>query len=202
LRQAIVDSCFLSRFKKGTDLEKDFFTLIKEGDFDLCIHPYIYENELDMFPYVDELISKDIFHVMAYESFLRTDSYKEFYKGIFIEIYNEFADRMEVINPRKAAYMKRLDDSIDIFTYRSMKSSLGDVHLIMLALFADIPIILSEDSIDLREAFQIAKAKMNRVGFSLKLYCISDLIDEIDANPNKEISHSELRRMKRAFGKS
>lgn len=201
MRKAIIDSCFINKFKDGTDLVDDFFKLMRELNIELFMHPYIAEYELDMFPYIDKLIEQGVFSVISYEVFLPNELYKTMYQSLYIEIYNEFVDRMELINPRKAELMKKLDADTNVFRTRYSKSSMGDVHMIMLALYEDIPIILSEDNKDLWEAYNIAKPKIEREGYMLNIFKISDVIDILDNDSNCSISHKELKRMRRHFGR-
>ena len=154
MEKVIIDTCFLNRFKRGSGLEDDFGLLMKEMDYEILIRPYIREYELDMFYYVDEYIDKGILKNVSYEDFLFNDFEKRYYRDIFIEIYNEFCERQQKLNPVKAKKMKKLDQDTDVFKIRRSGASIGDVHIILLALFEDISIILSEDNKDMIDSLK------------------------------------------------
>lgn len=196
--KAIIDTCFIERFNKDSKSLMDFEILMKEAGLDLLIHEYIYENELSMFSYANQIIEHSICRVIEYKDFLSDDWLKEQYKGYFLEIYNEFYNRLRGMNSFKAEKMKELDESTDIFTYRSSGSSLGDVHMIIMALFLDVPIILSEDS-DMALIYDIAKRKINSGNRELEVYRINDVIEYIKANGSQLLSGKELRRIRRAY---
>lgn len=202
MEKVIIDTCFLNRFKRGSGLEDDFGLLMKEMDYEILIHPYIREYELDMFYYVDEYIDKGILKNVSYEDFLFNDFEKRYYRDIFIEIYNEFCERQQKLNPVKAKKMKKLDQDTDVFKIRRSGASIGDVHIILLALFEDISIILSEDNKDMIEIYKIASKRMERDGYHLRIYKVKNVIESLEKRDNCNISGKVLRRLKRAYCKS
>jgi len=200
LNKAIVDTCFLEKFNiKGGFSDDDFRMLIEGADLELYIHPYVFDNELDMFSYAQRLVDKGICKKVDYESFIGADYYFEMYKSLYIEIYNEFYERKKISNEFKAMKMHSLEPDTDIINNRYSGSSMGDVHIIMMALFMEIPIILSEDNIDMIEIYDIAKRKINSDRTSLKIYKLGDVIEM--AKENGIILGSELRRIRRAYDK-
>ena len=97
----------------------------------------------------------------------------------------------------KADKAVRLTDKDNVFEIRKSGSSLGDVHIIMMAFFMDIPIILSEDS-DMDIIYQIAKNKMQSKKTSLKVYRVKDIIDELEKKDDCKISHKQLKKIGRS----
>lgn len=199
MNKAIIDTCFLEKFNTKNGFQADdFITLISGAGFELVIHPYVYENEMKMLPYVDTVIRKEVCRVADYSSFLKNDYEKFYYSGLYIEIYNDFCERQKIINPKKAEYMHKLGNNVDVFTCRYSKSSMGDVHVILLSLFLDVPIIMSEDNSDMNEIYQIAKSKMNSDKHVIEVLRVCDVVDI--AKQKGTIDNKELKRIKRAFG--
>ncbi|MBO7453017.1 MAG: hypothetical protein J6U54_22010 [Clostridiales bacterium] len=196
--KVIVDTCFLSKFKKGTEISPDFRTLIDEAGFELLVHPYTYENEMGITSRMRKNLEQNNCRVIEYTEFLSSDAFRKYYSGLFIEIYNEFYARLVSCDSIKADKMHRLEEETDVFNIRFSGSSLGDVHIILLALFKNIPIILSEDS-DMSMIYSIAKTKINSDSYQLKVYKIVDLVEYIKAKDGKTISNNELKRIRRAY---
>lgn len=61
--------------------------------------------------------------------------------------------------------------------------SLGDVHMILMAFFMNVPIILTEDT-DIEILKKITKLKINSDKYNLEIYSAMDLLIEI-AKKNK-----------------
>lgn len=198
--KAIIDTCFFEQFNKGIRFsEDDFCTLMYAMQMEILIHPYVYDKELSMHAYIDTLINKGLCRVVDYEEFLTTEYFKEMYRGLFVEIYNEFYNRKLVSNSRKAEKMHQLGQDTDIFEVRFSGASIGDVHIIMMAFFMNIPIILSEDNVDMMELYEIAKNKMNSDQYQLVLYKIKDVIEIV--KDKKILSGKEIKRFRRAYTK-
>lgn len=63
----------------------------------------------------------------------------------------------------------------DVFTYRKAAMSLGDVHMILMAFFTGMPIILTEDS-DIDVLRSITKRKMGSETYALEIYSAVDVL--------------------------
>ena len=198
--KAIIDTCFLQKFHQKGRFSDDFKLIVNAGEFELCIHPYVYDSELSMFSFVTSLLKQGICRIVDYNEFIGKEHIKMYYTGLYYEIYNEFYDRLKVICPSKAEKMHKLDKKTDIFTYRHAGSSLGDVHMVLMALFMNIPIILSEDS-DMELIFRIASKKINSDKYELEVYRIKDVSELISSKENCLISASELKRIRRAYAR-
>ncbi|SNU06191.1 hypothetical protein SAMN06297422_10676 [Lachnospiraceae bacterium] len=200
MNKAIIDTCFLEQFNKRPKYQvDDFRTLINGSEFELLIHPYVYIYELSMFSYINTLINDGLCRVVDYCEFIKTEYFKEYYKGLYIQIYNEFVQRKQITNPRKAMKMIPLDDNSDVFEIKHSGASYGDVHIIMMALFMEILIVLSEDNEDLIEIYNIAKKKINSERYKLLIYQVSDVVDLV--RTKGIIAKKELKRIDRAFSR-
>lgn len=198
LIKAILDTCFLEKFKKGTNISPDFNLLMTTVGFELLIHPYVYEYEMNMSSYANKIINQNGCRVVDYSDFISSEAFRLYYRGLFIEIYNEFYKRLVSLESPKVDKMHLLDEKTNVFEVRFSGSSIGDVHIILMALFMNIPIILSEDS-DMELIYSIAKSKVNSDQYQLNMYRIKDVIDYIKSKDMNTISGKELRRLKRAY---
>ncbi len=198
--KAIIDTCFIERFYKNTKIQNEFYELIQETGFRLLLHPYVYDNELKIRAFTDKMVKEGTLNVVEYKAFIKDDAFREYYRDSFVRIYNEFFKTIKAINQEKSLKMHELDENDDIFELRYAGSSLGDVHMIMMALFMELPIILSEDS-DMSIILSIAKKYTSRADFELLVYRVGDVIDYIKSKPNHSISNSELKHIRRAFAK-
>lgn len=197
--KAIIDTCFIEKFNNSGIISEDLKKLISAAEFELYLHPYIYQNELSMFSFSEDLVKSGFIKLVKYDEFIPADYYKNYYSSLFLEIYNEFYNRLLVSNPRKANKMHPLLPDTDVFNDRYGGSSIGDVHMIMMALFMEIPIILSQDNNDLTEIYEIAKYKINRDDYTLELYSVTDVVEYIKNSGSSNITNKELRRIKRAY---
>ena len=146
MQRVLVDTCFVEKFKNGIHLSEDFKRLMCELGYEPVVHPYVLDKEFDVFDFVKESVEKGVLTVIPYEEFLKDDDTKQYYKALFFQIYEAFRSALIDVNSHKAERLIELDESTDIFNIRRSGSSLGDVHIILLAVFLEIPIILSEDS--------------------------------------------------------
>lgn len=198
MQKVLVDTCFVDKFKEGIHLSEDFERLMCEVGYEPIIHPYVYEKELDVFDFVKEGIEKGVLKVLPYEAFITDDATKKYYEGLFFQIYEDFRNRLIAVNSPKAKKLIELDESADIFQIRMSGSSVGDVHIILLAIFMDIPIVLSEDS-DLDIIFRLTRNRIISEKRDLKVYRVQDVIEVIKEKENKTISGKELKTLLRKY---
>ncbi len=81
-----------------------------------------------------------------------------------------------------------------IYTYRRDGMSLGDVHMILMALFMRLPIILSEDG-DIEFLRSVAKRKISGDSYNLYIYNVMDLIMMIAQKEDTIFSKKELEKV-------
>lgn len=94
-----------------------------------------------------------------------------------------------------------LPAEISIFDYRKAGLSLGDVHMILTALFTRIPVILSDDT-DMDILKVIAKKKISYSGFELSILSCVDVLEQIALMENSNFSKNELIDILKNAGKS
>ena len=145
-KEVIVDTGFLEKLScEGKNLET-FKRVLSDLGYKPVVHPYIAANELDMHFYFDKLVAEGVVRVVDYNEFLYDEEDKIFYESYFVNIHNTLREYLEVKGGKKQLEKLVLPPGQTVFTYRKASMSLGDVHMILMAFFAEMPIILTEDS--------------------------------------------------------
>lgn len=67
--EALVDTCFLQKISKGGNNVEMLKKILENLDFQPVIHPYIWENELEMFSYMEKLREEGWFRIASYDEF-------------------------------------------------------------------------------------------------------------------------------------
>ena len=141
--EALVDTCFLQKFSKEGKNFETLKRILESLDFQPVVHPYIWKNELEMYSYVDKLQKTGLIRIASYEEFLLDDDDKELYAQQFLELYVHLGEYYEMTNSKKR--VEALPENCDIFNYRKAGTSIGDVHVILMAAYSQIPVIFTED---------------------------------------------------------
>ena len=81
---------------------------------------------------------KDI-KVIDYDVFLPDEEDREYYEARFVEIHDEIRTHLEAAGGKKQLKKLVLPQGQTVFTYRNAGMSLGDVHMILMAFFLQIP---------------------------------------------------------------
>jgi hypothetical protein len=121
------------------------------------------------------LVAEGFVRVANYNEFLDDDDDKELYESYFIDIHNSLRQYLEAAGGKKQLEKLVLPAGQDVFTYRKAAMSLGDVHMILMAFFARMPIILTEDS-DIDILRSITKRKMGNETYTLNIYNAVDVL--------------------------
>lgn len=145
-REALVDTVFLQNLSSRGKRLDDFKKIINELNYRPVIHPYIAKHELDMFEGLKVLEKEGFVRMAKYEDFLHSKEDKEVYQGYFQQSHDELRKKLERSHKGKRIEEIKLPTGISIFEFHKAGMSLGDVHLILMAAFEGIPIILTDDS--------------------------------------------------------
>ncbi|MBE5940686.1 MAG: hypothetical protein E7266_09865 [Lachnospiraceae bacterium] len=198
-KDVLVDTVFLNKLSEhGKDINT-FKKILDELSFCPVVHPYIAENELDMFPYFHNLVKEGYIKIIDYSEFLSDEEDKEYYADNFIEIHDEIRRYLEANGGKKQLEKLCLPKRQTIFTYRKAGMSLGDVHMILMAFFLQIPIILTEDS-DIELLRSITKRKMAREGYQLEILNSVDVMISIAIKKESSFSKKELEKLVKRIG--
>ena len=103
-----------------------------------------------------------------------------------------------------AARKKQLEKLVlpvgqDVFSYRKAAMSLGDVHMILMAFFARMPIVLTEDS-DIGILRSITKRIMGSETYTLNIYNAVDLLIMIAEKDKSDFNKNDLVDIVKSIG--
>ncbi len=198
-REVLVDTAFLAKLScDGKNV--DIFKKVVSGlEFTPVFHPYIAENELDMYPYFQKLVDEDFVRVADYNEFLSDDEDKTLYESYFIDVHNALREYLAAAGGRKQLEKLILPAGQTVFTYRKASMSLGDVHMILMAFFLRMPIILTEDS-DIGVLRSITKRKMTSESYKLDIYNAVDLLLMIAEMDSTSFSKRDLVDIAKSIG--
>lgn len=198
-KEVLVDTVFLEKLSddgKNVDIFKKVLSAL---EFKPVVHPYIADNELDMHSYFDKLVDEGFVRVANYDEFLKDDYDKKLYEAYFIEIHDTLREYLEAAGGKKQLEKLVLPVGQDIFTYRKAAMSLGDVHMILMAFFNRMPIILTEDS-DIHILRSITKRKMGSETYTLNIYNAVDLLIMIAENSESVFKKNDLVDIVKSIG--
>lgn len=112
------------------------------------------------------------------------------YEGYFMVLHNELAKIVNAMSNSKVINELNLGTGENIYDTHKSESSMGDVHIILLAQFTGLPVILTEDS-DIDILRDITKRYFSHKS-SIEIYNAVELIKKIAENVNRNISKKEL----------
>lgn len=147
-----------------------------------------------MFPYFNKLVEEGFIRKVEYTEFIEDEDDKDMYEQYFPELYEEMREYLAVKESKKQIEKLRIPKGQTIYTYRRSGMSLGDVHMILMAFFMKLPIILSEDG-DIEFLRSVAKRKISGDSYSLEIYNVMDLIRMIAQKQETSFSKKELEKI-------
>lgn len=198
-KEVLVDTVFLEKLTKGGKNIEIFIKILNDLEFIPVVHPYLANNELDMFPYFTKLVDDGHIKVAAYGDFLRDEEDKELYEKYFTDIHREMRKYLEAAGGKKQLNELAIPNGQTVFTYRKASMSLGDVHMILMAFFMKMPVILTEDSdIDLLRS--ITNRKMSSDSYKLQIYNAVDLLKKIAQKEVSSFSKQEIVEVVKKIG--
>ena len=198
-KEVLVDTVFLEKLScNGKRL--DFFREVLSAlDYKPVVHPYIAANELDMHSYFDVLVDEGFVRVADYNEFLGDKEDRDLYESYFVDIHNKLREYLEAAGGKKQLEELALPKGQDVFSYRKAAMSLGDVHMILMAFFARMPIVLTEDS-DIGILRSITKRIMGSDTYTLNIYNAVDLLIMIAEKDGSTIKKNELIDIVKSIG--
>ena len=177
----------------GKNIEA-FKKVLVDLEYKPVVHPYIAEKELDVFPQFNKLIEEGFIRKAEYSEFIEDEDDAELYEQYFPELYEEMREYLEIKGSKKRIEKLAIPKGQTIYTYRRAGMSLGDVHMILMAFFMRLPIILSEDG-DIEFLRSVAKRKISSNSYNLDIYNVMDLIMMIAQKEDTTFSKKELEKV-------
>ena len=191
-KEAIVDTCFFNKLSNDGKNIEAFKKVLVDLDYKPVVHPYIAEKELDVFPHFNKLVEEGFIRKAEYSEFIEDEDDAELYEQYFPELYEEMREYLEIKGLKKQIEKLVIPKGQTIYTYRRAGISLGDVHMILMAFFMRLPIILSEDG-DIEFLRSVAKRKISSDSYNLDIYNVMDLIKMIAQKEDTTFSKKELK---------
>ena len=193
-KEAIVDTCFFNKLSNNGKNIEAFKKVLVDLEYKPVVHPYIAEKELDVFPHFNKLIEEGFIRKAEYSEFIEDEDDAELYEQYFPELYEEMREYLEIKGSKKRIEKLAIPKGQTIYTYRRAGMSLGDVHMILMAFFMRLPIILSEDG-DIEFLRSVAKRKISSNSYNLDIYNVVDLIMMIAQKEDTTFSKKELEKV-------
>lgn len=193
-KEAIVDTCFFNKLSNNGKNIEAFKKVLVDLEYKPVDHPYIAEKELDVFPQFNKLIEEGFIRKAEYSEFIEDEDDAELYEQYFPELYEEMREYLEIKGSKKRIEKLAIPKGQTIYTYRRAGMSLGDVHMILMAFFMRLPIILSEDG-DIEFLRSVAKRKISSNSYNLDIYNVVDLIMMIAQKEGTTFSKKELEKV-------
>lgn len=193
-KEAIVDTCFFNKLSNDGKNIEAFKKVLVDLDYKPVVHPYIAEKELDVFPHFNKLVEEGFIRKAEYSEFIEDEDDAELYEQYFPELYEEMREYLEIKGSKKQIEKLVIPKGQTIYTYRRAGMSLGDVHMILMAFFLRLPIILSEDG-DIEFLRSVAKRKISSDSYNLDIYNVMDLIMMIAKKEDTTFSKKELAKV-------
>lgn len=193
-KEAIVDTCFFNKLSNNGKNIEAFKKVLVDLKYKPVVHPYIAEKELDVFPQFNKLIEEGFIRKAEYSEFIEDEDDAELYEQYFPELYEEMREYLEIKGSKKRIEKLAIPKGQTIYTYRRAGMSLGDVHMILMAFFMRLPIILSEDG-DIEFLRSVAKRKISSNSYNLDIYNVVDLIMMIAQKEDTTFSKKELEKV-------
>lgn len=193
-KEAIVDTCFFNKLSNNGKNIEAFKKVLVDLEYKPVVHPYIAEKELDVFPQFNKLIEEGFIRKAEYSEFIEDEDDAELYEQYFPELYEEMREYLEIKGSKKRIEKLAIPKGQTIYTYRRAGMSLGDVHMILMAFFMKLPIILSEDG-DIEFLRSVAKRKISSNSYNLDIYNVVDLIMMIAQKEDTTFSKKELEKV-------
>ncbi len=193
-KEAIVDTCFFNKLSNDGKNIEAFKKVLVDLDYKPVVHPYIAEKELDVCPHFNKLVEEGFIRKAEYSEFIEDEDDAELYEQYFPELYEEMREYLEIKGSKKQIEKLVIPKGQTIYTYRRAGMSLGDVHMILMAFFMRLPIILSEDG-DIEFLRSVAKRKISSDSYNLDIYNVMDLIMMIAKKEDTTFSKKELEKV-------
>lgn len=198
--EVIVDTCFLQKLSSEGKEIRNIKKVLAELKYIPVVHPYIYEHELLLHSYFVRLVEEGYIRVIPYSEFQRDKTDKQVYEDYYAELYEDMRLALEAMNSPKQVEKLCLHKSKTIYNTHKQGSSMGDVHMILMASFMQMPVLLTEDS-DIELLRDIAKRRMRLGQYSLQILSGVQLIEEIAKKQDLSMSVKEIESILKVMGR-
>ena len=196
--EVIVDTCFLQKLSSEGKAIENIKKILAELEYIPVVHPYIYEHELALHSYFVRLVEDGYIRVIGYNEFHKDAVDKQTYEAYYDVLYEEMRLTLEAMNSPKQVEKLCLQKGQTIYNTHKQGSSMEDVHMILMASYLQMPILLTEDS-DIEMLRDIAKRRMRLGQYSLQILNGVQLIEEIAKKQDSSITVKEIEAILKAM---
>lgn len=197
--EVIVDTCFLQKLSLEGKATDNIKKVLNELEYIPVVHPYIYEHELSLHSYFKRLVSEGYIRVVQYKEFQKDVSDKQSYEAYYDILYEEMRLNLEARGGPKQIEKLHIHKGKTIYNMHKKGSSMGDVHMILMASYLQMPILLTEDS-DIELLRDIAKRRMHLGQFSLQILDSVQIIEEIAKKQKSSVTVKEIETILKEIG--
>lgn len=197
--EVIVDTCFLHKLSSQGKVIDNVKKVLAELEYLPVVHPYIFEHEMSLHSYYKALVDEGYIRVIQYSEFQKDAFDKQIYENQYDVIYEEMRLALDAIGGPKQIEKLCLHKGQTIYDTHKQGSSMGDVHMILMASYLQMPILLTEDS-DIELLRDIAKRKMQLGQYSLQILSGVELIEDIAKKEDSSLNKKELEAILKAMG--
>lgn len=161
--KVIVDTDFMNYMMRAKG-DKDFYfnKLVEDLNIEPVVHEFLYNKEMMGNPLVAKLVRENKLIVMKYGDFL-ADLNDIYYSMLFADLY-------KYCNGRDLEYGKT-----NFRTYQEAEANLGEIHSVILALYTNYPVFLSNDN----GVKAMVQTKINTTKYCLTVKNVMDVLEEI-----------------------
>lgn len=195
--EALVDTCFLHKFSKEGKNPELLKKILENLEFSPVVHPYIWEHELEMSSYIEKLRQTEMLRIASYDEFLKDQDDRELYTEHFHVLYKGLDEYYKATKAKKR--VEKIPEKCDIFKYRKAKTSIGDVHVVLMASYANIPVIFSNDG-DIPALKSIAKRKIDSESYQMTIYDALEAMEQIIKIPECAFSKKDIENILNEIG--
>lgn len=175
--------------------------VLEELDYIPVVNKYIAEHELSLSRYLDDLVNSGFIKTVEYDDYIKDETDKLIYTDHFEKIYNELWEFLMIQGGPKQMPELTLPKGEDIFSSHKSGSSMGDVHMVLMAAYLRLPIILLQDS-DIPLLRDITKRRLSMSSYQLQIFDAVDVIKQIAQNGNGSFVRKELKQLTKMIGES
>lgn len=197
--EVIVDTCFLQKLSSEGKRIDNIKKVLAELAYIPVVHPYIFQHELSLHSYFIRLVEEGYIRVIQYNEFQKDASDKQSYEAYYEILYEDMRLALEALDGPKQIEKLSLHKGQTIYSMHKQGSSMGDVHMILMASYLQMPIILTEDS-DIDLLRDIAKKRMRLGQYSLQILNAVQLIEKIAKKQDSSITVKEIEAILKGIG--
>lgn len=197
--RVIVDTCFLQKLSSGGKNTENIRIVLDELSYIPIVHPYIAKQELALNSSLDKLVKEGYIEVIGYEEFIRDDFDKQLYEGYFAALYEDLRAYLDAKGGPKQMRPLSFRKDWTIYDEHMQGSSMADVHMILMASFLKLPILITEDS-DIELLRTMARKRLRLGGYSMQIYSAMDLVREIAQRKDTSLTKKDLERILNEMG--